>query len=490
MNAVDSLFFIRSEIFLAAVIFVVLILDFFIQQKRWLGWLSVLSILIAFFLSPSFYPDSGLFFNYYTLDPFGFFFKTIAYLTIGLTLLASLAYEKIPQKQAGEFYVLLLTMALLLTFMGGATNLLMIFLTIESVSLTSYLLTGFQKFDKRSSEASLKYVLFGAVSSAVMLFGMSLLFGASGTIELSQIGELLKSSASIPQNVLTQTGGANTHGMILMGMLFLMAGIGFKISMVPFHMWAPDVYQGAPTPVTAFLTVAPKALGVAVMARVLFFAFPDLVHKWAFLMTWISIATMTIGNVIAISQSDIKRLLAYSSIAQAGYILAGLATPGELGLQATLIYIAAYLLTNLGAFFTVIAIERNLETNELEAYNGLSVRNPLLALVLTIFLLSLAGIPPLAGFIGKIYIFSSAIKAHSIPLALSIALNSAVAAYYYFNVVKAMYLAPPKVKEPLTNPFPIKLAIGTMLFGTFLIGLWPSLIIQAVVKSLANFPIF
>jgi len=481
VNSLDSLFFIHSELFLTAALFIVLIFDFFVKQKKWLGWLSFLALVVAFKISPLSYPTEGLFFNYYVWDPFTFFFKAAAYLTIGLTILASLAYEKIPEKQQGELYVLLIAMALLLTIMGGSTNLLMIFLAIESVSLTSYLLVGFQKFDKFSSEASLKYVLFGSVSSAIMLFGMSLLFGATGTIDLTRIGFLL-----------SQSTGSEIQHIALVGMMFLLVGIGFKISMVPFHMWAPDVYQGAPTPVTAFLTVAPKALGFAVMARVLFLAFPHFIHKWTHLLTVLSILTMTIGNVIAISQSDVKRLLAYSSIAQAGYILVGLAAPGPLGLQAVLIYIITYLFTNLGAFFTVLAIERNIGTNQLEAYNGLSIRSPLLALALAIFLLSLAGIPPLAGFIGKIYIFSAAIKANSIPLAVAIALNSAVAAYYYFKIVKAMYLTRPAKEDgiPFQNPLPIKIVVCATLLGTLLIGLWPMLVIRFVEQSITSLPIF
>lgn len=478
MNPADSLFFIRSELFLTLALFVILILDFFIRQKKWLGWLSFLSIIVASLIPPFFYPDEGLFFNYYVWDPFTFFFKMVAYVTIGLTILASLAYEKIPKRQQGEFYVLLLAMAIFLTFMGGVTNLLMVFLTIESVSLVSFLLVGFQKFDKRSSEASFKYVLFGAVSSAVMVFGMSLLFGATTSIEFTKIAAALNSSVPATQTIIS------------IGLILLLVGIGFKISAVPFHMWAPDVYEGAPTPVTAFLTVAPKALGFAVMVRVLFLAFPHLIHKWTPLLTLLSILTMTVGNIIAISQSDIKRLLAYSSIAQAGYILVGIATAGEFGLKATLIYVTAYLFTNLGAFFAVVSVERNLGSNQIEIYNGLSKRSPLLALALTLFLLSLAGIPPLAGFIGKIYIFSAAIKSNSIPLAIAIALNSAVAAYYYFRIVKAMYLTPPTTAEPLKNPFPIKIAVGATLLGTLLIGLWPAQIIRLIERSIVTLPIF
>ena len=477
MNAIDSLYFIRSEIFLFGAALAVLILDFFIKQKKWLGILSFIAIVIAFRISPAFYPDEGLFFNQYLWDPFTFFFKIVAYLTIGLTILSSLVYEKISEKFRGELYILLLTMAALLTIMSGVTNLLMIFLTIESVSLTSYLLVGFQTFDKRSSEASLKYVLFGAVSSAVMLFGMSLLFGITGTIDLAGIAEALSASASVPT-------------MALIGLLFVLVGVGFKISIVPFHMWAPDVYQGAPTPITAFLTVAPKAIGFAVLARILYTAFPVLVLKWAHLLGILSIVTMTVGNIIAISQTDVKRLLAYSSIAQAGYILVGFAAPGILGLQAVLIYISAYLFTNLGAFFTVLAIEHNLGTNQLDAYNGLSKRAPLLAFALAIFLLSLAGIPPLAGFIGKIYIFSAAIKANALAIAVAIALNSALAAFYYFKIVKAMYLTEGQNTGRFTNPIPIKIVVIVSLLGTFLIGLFPAQFIKIAEQSLATFSLF
>lgn len=480
MDALDSLYFVRSEIFLAAAVFVILILDFFIQEKKWLGWLSFCSLVIAFILPAAFYPDEELFFGAYVWDPFTFFFRTASYLVVGLTILSSLVYEKIPKKQQGEFYILLLVMALLLTFMGGVTNLLMVFLVIESVSLVSFLLVGFQKFDKFSSEAALKYVLFGAVSSAMMLFGMSLLFGIAGSIDLIKIGDVLLLNIGVARQALTS-----------FAMILVLTGIGFKISVVPFHMWAPDVYQGAPTPVTAFLTVAPKALGFAVLTRVLFVAFSSLATKWIDILAVISIMTMTVGNVIAISQTDVKRLLAYSSIAQAGYILVGLAVPSKLGLEATLIYIAAYLFTNLGAFFTVLAVERNIRSSQIEDYSGLSARSPLLALALALFLLSLAGIPPLAGFIGKIYIFSAAIQAHSYVMTVAIALNSAVAAYYYFKIVKAMYLSPPSgYSEKFSNPIPIKIVICASLIGTIVIGLWPAQLIRFAEQSLITLPIF
>lgn len=478
MNATESLAFFGSEIVITFAFFVALFIDFFVTEKKWVGWFSLVAMVLAWLACAKPQPALALFSGFFLLDPFTHFFKIAIYIATGLTILISIVYKGIPEKQQGEFYAFLLALAFLLTLMAAATNLLAIFLAIESVSLTSYLLVGFQKFDKRSSEASLKYVLFGAVSTALMLFGMSLLFGVTGTIELSGIGDAAR------------TAGPGMWFMLAVGMTFLLAGIGFKIAVVPFHLWAPDVYQGAPTPVTAFLTVAPKALGFAVLLRVLFLAFPELVGNWTPLLTALAILTMTVGNVLAISQYDIKRLLAYSSIAQAGYILVGAATASALGLQAILVYAIAYLFTNLGAFFTVLAIERNLGVNDLGAYRGLSERSPFLAISLTLFLLSLAGIPPLAGFIGKVYIFAAAVEANSVGLIVAIALNSAVAAYYYFKVLKAMYLSPSESRERLEHPLPVKIALGTALLGTLAIGLYPSYLIRLVEQTLATFPVF
>ncbi len=477
MNALESLFFIRAELLVLTVALVVLLADFFVTKKAVLGWVSVAGLLAACFVPMKYFPPQGLFFGYFALDPFTHFFRLFAFWASALVILVSLSYPKIAEKQRGEFCVLILALAVLLPIMAGAVNLLMIYLAIESVSIASYLLTGFQKYDKKSSEAALKYLLFGSISSAVMLLGMSFLFGATRSIWLNEIAAQLALDNTL-------------HSIGLLGLVLILVGLGFKISMVPFHMWAPDVYQGAPTPVTAFLTVAPKALGFAVTVRVLFTAFPNFFQNWSYLLTWLSILTMTVGNVIAISQSDVKRLLAFSSIAQAGYILAGLAVPGALGLEAVLIYLAAYLVTNLGAFFTVLAIERNLGSNQLEDYRGLSEKSPLTALCFMFFLLSLTGIPPLAGFIGKLYIFAAAVSARQIMLAIAIAVNSAIAAYYYFRILRMMYLEKAEFAGAIRHPFPVKLSIALTLLGTLFIGLFPNYVIQFVEKSLAHFPFF
>jgi proton-translocating NADH-quinone oxidoreductase chain N len=335
----------------------------------------------------------------------------------------------------------------------------MIFLAIESVSLVSYLLTGFLKSDKKSKEASLKYLLFGSVASGLMLYGMSILYGLSGSIEL----DLIRGRIANPAY----------SGFVFVAMMLVLGGIGFKISMAPFHLWAPDVYEGAPTPFTAFLTVGPKAAGFALLIRVLSTSFPDFFASWTQVILLLSVITMTLGNVIAIAQDNIKRLLAYSSIAQAGYILMGIAVFTDTGLQAVLLYLAAYAFTNLGAFAVVLAVTQDSGSDQLSSFAGLGKRSPMLAASMTIFLLSLAGIPPLAGFMGKFMVFAGTIQKGYIVLAVAAAINSAIAAFYYFKVVRQMYLVPAENEKPLAQPLSLSFALYLMLAGTIALGLVP-----------------
>jgi proton-translocating NADH-quinone oxidoreductase chain N len=362
-------------------------------------------------------------------------------------------------------------MAFGLILMGSSNNLLMIFLSIEFVSILSYLLTGFLKNNPRSKEAALKYLLFGSVSSGIMLYGMSILFGLTGAIDLHGIEAKL---------LLTPPPAA----LVLTALFLILVGLGFKISMAPFHMWAPDVYEGAPTPVTAFLTVGPKALGFAILIRLLHTSFLHLYEDWSPVLATLSMLTMTIGNVVAISQTNIKRLLGYSSIAQAGYILMGLAVSNEFGIIGVLIYLIAYAFTNLGAFLCVIAASNHFGTDEIEAYAGLGERSPFLAFALTLFLLSLAGIPPLVGFVGKLFVFASAIQGRFFTLAVVAALNSAVAAFYYFKIVRQMYLVPALSKEALAPPLVLLLALVITLAGILALGIFPPPLITFVEQAL------
>lgn len=478
MDAVTSLPYFIPELILLGTAFTVLLLDLFIPWKKLLTVLGIAGIgaSLAFVRYPA--DPLPLFFGFFVLDPFSFFFKIVSLGIVGVTLLASLSYEPqtsegkpAPLPYLGEYTALFLFLAFGLILMGSSNNLLMIFLSLEFVSILSYLLVGFLKKDSRSKEAALKYLLFGSVASGTMLYGMSILFGLTGAIDLNVIQARLATQPVSPALVLT-------------ALVLVMVGLGFKISMAPFHMWAPDVYEGAPTPVTAFLTVGPKALGFALLLRLLHTSFFELWNEWSYLLAVLSMFTMTIGNVIAISQTNVKRLLGYSSIAQAGYILMGLCVSSEIGVTGVLIYLLAYALTNLGAFLCVIAVSNHFGSDEIDTYAGLAQKSPFLAASLTLFLLSLAGIPPLAGFIGKLYVFASAIEGRFFTLAVVAAVNSALAAYYYFKIVRLMYLAPAGSAEPIAQPIPLLAALILTLAGVLALGVLPSPFIAFVQRAL------
>ena len=463
MNAIESLRYFIPELILLGGAFAVLILDFFVKQKKLVGECALLVVVLALCLAKAPAKPLPLFFGMFTLDAFAHFFRYLALGAVGVTILLSLGYSPIKDRYDGEFYGLFLFMAFALVTIAAAQNLLMIYLGIEFVSLLSYLLVGFLKNDPKSKEAAIKYLLFGSICSGIMLYGMSLLFGATGSLELPAIGNALFYAPLKP--------------LAIAAMLFFFTGLGFKISMAPFHMWAPDVYEGAPTPVTAFLTVAPKALGFAVLTRVLDTIFWNFQNVWSPVLVILSILTMTIGNITAVSQSNIKRFLAYSSIAQAGYILMGLAVFSHLGRDAVLIYLFAYLLTNLGAFTVVTLVGEETQSDSLDAYAGLSQRSPVAAALLTVFLLSLAGLPPLAGFIGKYYVFAAAIQGHFITLTIFAAINSVIAAYYYFRIIRLMYLTPATGPAFNTPSRALTATLWLLFLGVLALGVFPGFFI-------------
>jgi proton-translocating NADH-quinone oxidoreductase chain N len=305
----------------------------------------------------------------------------------------------------------------------------------------------------------MKYFIFGSVASALMLYGISFIFGATGVLDLAEISVKLNH--------------ASFYNLTITGLILLLAGLGFKISMAPFHVWAPDVYEGAPAPVTAFLTVGPKALGFAVLIRILVGTFGWFSFKWAPILIVLSILTMTVGNITAITQTNVKRLLAYSSIAQAGYILMGLAAASPAGFRAVLDYLLAYTIANLGVFAVVISVGSTLGSYELESYRGLSNRAPFLSACMVVFLLSLTGIPPLAGFFAKLYVFSAVIEKQAYFLVLAAAVNSAIAAYYYLRVIHQMYFVPSDETAPVKVGPAIQIALYLLLAGTLILGLMP-----------------
>ena len=466
MNAVESLKYFIPELVLLGGAFAALTLDFFTKQKKLVGEFSLLVIVVALCLVKTPTQPLPLFFGLFHLDTFAHFFRYLALGTVAVTILISLGYAPLKKNYAGEFYGLFLFMAFALILVAAANNLLMIFLAVEFVSLLSYLLVGFLKDDPKSKEAAIKYLLFGSVCSAVMLYGMSLLYGAAGSLDLPAIGNALLYAPFKP--------------LAITAVLFFFTGLGFKISMAPFHMWAPDVYEGAPTPVTAFLTVAPKALGFAVLIRVLDMIFWNFRGIWSPVLVILSILTMTIGNITAVSQSNMKRFLAYSSIAQAGYILMGLAVFTILGRSAILIYLLAYLLTNLGAFAVVLFVGGETQCDSLDSYAGLSQRSPTAAAMLTIFLLSLAGLPPLAGFIGKYYVFAAAIQAKFITLTIFAAINSVIAAYYYFRIIRLMYLTSPTGPAFAVPSKALTVALWILFLSVLALGIFPGFFITRV----------
>jgi proton-translocating NADH-quinone oxidoreductase chain N len=435
------------------------------QGKRWLPYVALgglaLSLVATITLLGS---DTPVLFGL-SVDPFALVVKMVALVAAGLVVLISDAYIRAHSRFQGEFYALSLFAVLAICLLGGTTNLVTVFLAFDFVSIAFYILTGYLREDRRSAEAAIKYFLYGAALSAVMLYGMSWFYGLTGSVDLDTI------SGSLMQL------GAGVRPIVLPALILMVAGFCFKIAAVPFHQWAPDAYEGAPTPVTAFLSVGPKIGGFAVILRVLLTAMPsglrDLAVDWRTLMMAISVVTMTVGNLTALWQTNIKRMLAYSSIAQAGYILIGVVAASPRGMTAVLLYLTAYMLTNLGAFAAVIAFSNQTGSDAIEDFSGLSQRAPAVALVLIVCLLSLGGIPPTAGFVGKLWLFSAAIEDGLIWLAVVGVINSVISFAYYWKVIRAMYFVPAQTEERLTTPPTLAVALGVTVAGVLIVGAFP-----------------
>ncbi|MBK6430138.1 MAG: NADH-quinone oxidoreductase subunit N [Anaerolineae bacterium] len=419
-----------------------------------------------------------------TVDGFAVFFKVLVIIVMILVVTAAGDYMQSRSRHQGEFYTMLLAATLAMTVAVSANNLVLIYLGMEFLSITSYVLAGFIRDDKRSSEAAIKYFLYGAVASGVMLYGLSLLYGATGSIYLTEIAAAFKNTKGL------------TASLGLPASILVITGFGFKASLAPFHQWAPDTYDGAPTPVTAFLSTASKATGFALLLRVLLVALPAVQTQWTAILAGIAMATMTLGNLAALRQTNVKRLLAYSSIAQAGYILIGLVAatsePGKAfnGINGVLIYLFAYLFTNIGAFITVTAVEDATGSVELKDWSGLITRQPFLAIMMLIFMLSLAGIPPTGGFIGKFFVFGAAIQTQAFALAAVALVNAAIAAFYYLSVVRYMFFEPQGERTPFKISRPVQAVVAIAMIMTLVIGIFPGPFItwatEAVLPMLAS----
>ncbi len=395
------------------------------------------------------------------LDAFGFFFQMAILFAMGLVALSVAGYARQEIRARREFHALFLMSGVGLLLVVGAQNLALLYLGIELISIFSYLLVGFQKREPRAVEGALKYFLFGALSTGAMLYGITLVYGLTGTMHLPAL------SAAFPQAL------ERAPMLASAALLLVVAGLAFKVTLVPFHMWAPDAYEGAPAPVASFLSLAPKLAGFAALARVLLLGFTPAAGGWPGLLGGLAVLSMTLGNLAALSQSNVKRLLAYSTIAHAGTMAIGLAVATPFGLGALLYYLAAYLLMNAGAFAGVIAVGNAEGREDVEAFAGLSRREPALAFMIAVCFLALAGIPPLAGFFAKMWIFAAALKSGAVWLAVAAAVNSVIALFYYMRIVKAMYLDPaPSRAAAVPNSPPLLLTLAVCSAGLFILGLW------------------
>lgn len=455
---------ILPEIGLVVMAVLVMALDLVLGEtrRRNLGWVTAGGLLVIAALSilfsrpgsqPALVLGGMLRFDWMT-----FTFRLVFLFGAAVTALFGMDTDRLGER--GEFYLLLLASTLGMSLMAGAADLIMLYLAIETTSIPLYILAGFLTRDEKSTEASFKYMLFGAMTSAVMLYGFSLIYGFAGTTQIYSLGQALAAGGLSPFSLV---------GVVLL----ILVGFGFKISAVPLHFWAPDVYEGAPSPVAGFLSTASKAAGFAVLMRILQVAFP-MVGAWTLILAIISTASMIMGNFLALTQKNIKRLLAYSSIAQAGYILVGVASISSLsslGNASAVYYLIAYLVTNLAAFGVVAIVGQAVGSSDLAAFNGLSRRAPALALALLVAFLSLAGIPPFGGFVGKVLVFAAAINANLVWLAVIGILNSIVGLYYYLTVVKVAYLNRSEDEaKPMPVSWPWKVALVVCVAGIILLG--------------------
>ncbi|RKU15556.1 NADH-quinone oxidoreductase subunit N [Candidatus Poribacteria bacterium] len=463
------------ELIIALTLIIVLVFDLFDAiSKAILGWMTIVGSGIALWVSIQMHQAGtvGTQFNdMFKVDNFSLFFNTVFLVSTILVALISLSYLGRDDRKQGPYYLLILLATLGMMLMAAGNELIIVFLGLELMSLSLYVLAGYFRESPASSEAGMKYLLLGAFASAFFLYGIALIYGGAGTTNVPAIAEAITAPDKSP--------------LLLAGMFLLIVGFGFKVAIVPFHQWAPDVYEGAPTTVAAFISAGPKAAGFAAFLRIFMEALPNLQVEWSGVIIVLAMLTMTVGNVIAIAQTNIKRMLAYSSIAHAGYILIGLAAANNDGISSAMLYLLVYCVMNIGAFGAVIlAKTEDGESLMISDYAGLGLRKPLLAMFMTIMLLSLAGFPPTAGFVGKFYIFKSAVQAGHIWLVIVGAVNTAISAFYYLRVVVTMYMREPEEELPFAS-YPSTLVVGLVLaaIGVLLIGILPSLMLTPAQNS-------
>lgn len=459
------------EIVLTVFAGLTLVLDLLIPKKRWLLVWGIFSVAATGIVlaKTAFLPPAG---GMVLVDALSQFAKGLILCAMGLVFLLSWGYQrKLDEPRLGIYTSLLLFATIGMMLMVSAGDLIMLLVALELIGIPSFVLAGFLFREARSSEGAIKYFLLGAFSTALAVYGLSLIYGLTGTTDLSVLASRMPEMSPL----------------FAIGLLLAVAGLLFEISLVPFHAWVPESYEGAPTPVTAYLSVAPKTATMVALLRIFTAFFPLENVELGLLMAAIAALTMSVGNLAAIFQNNVKRMLAYSSIAQMGYVLIGVVAQGRLGSEGVLLYLLAYTFMNLGAFAIVIALSNELGSDDLQAYSGLSKRSPFVSLLLVVFLLSLAGIPPLAGFVGKFYVFASALEGGRwVWLAVIGVLNTVISVYYYLRLAHQMYFVAPLRPEALRLDPVLKSAIALTAGLTLMIGLYPEPFVQ-MVKSAATY---
>ena len=479
METIISLLDVRAivpELTLICVGLILILLDLVVKKKELVAVVGIVGTIVALYGTYKlygFYEPQLAFGGMFVLDGYSNFFKLIFYLNVILTICISVKYMDIEKSSYGEYYALLMFATTGMMIMASAADLIVLYLGLELMALSTYILVGITRRQRRSNEAALKYFFLGAFSSAFLLYGISLTYGLTGTTNLKEIAVALETLNLIGSPIM------------YLGLIFLIVAFGFKIALVPFHMWAPDVYEGAPTSITAFMSVGPKAAGFAVMGRVLFDAFAGMQVQWASILIPIALLTIAVGSIIALSQTNIKRMLAYSSIAHAGYMLLGIVSGTHEGLTSTINYLMIYLFMNIGAFAMVIMLRsEGFQGENLEDYKGLSKSHPLASALMLVFMFALAGIPPTAGFIGKFYIFLELINAGYAYLAVIAVVFSAISAFFYLRVVVYMYMKDPKEDVTLSTSPSMSIAIALTAMAVLIIGVFPSFLLNFVRYSI------
>ena len=484
----NDLFLLSPEISLAGLAFLLLLLDLVVPRKGVLAAVGVLGLALPLAFSVSLWmngntvPDDSVLADTLVVDKFSLFFKFLFIGVAATVMLVSTEYVKRIQRFQIEYYALVLFSTTGMMLLASTVELITIYISLELTALPLVALAAFLR-NSRSSESGMKFLVLSGISSALLLYGMVMVYGFTGSTMLEDVAARLAGMGLSTD----QPFGAGSYAL-LFGIVLMIAGFGFKIAAVPFQMWAPDVYEGSPTPVTAFLAVASKAAGFAVILRVFYIAFPleAVSIEWSAIFAVLAVLSMTIGNLVAIPQNNIKRMLAYSTVAHAGYLMVGLSAVAArasgdqdaLGASGVLFYLGGYAATNLAAFSVVIAISNRIESDNIDDFAGMARRAPYLAAALAFAMVSLIGVPLTVGFMVKIYIFGAAVNGGLAWLAVVGVVNSVVSAYYYLRVVNVMYLRPPAHEGPVATGLPIRLAVLASVGGIVVFGLYPRPLIE------------